>query len=363
MKGLNVKNKFYFNSKTQFENFGDAIISRELLKLAKTKGEIHLLSINTPEDFLKIIDDQSYIKHRNIFSFIFSILFSLFKKGNVYYLLNPGGFGGGVNKKELVKQNIIIFIYAILNLCGVKLMRLGASLTNLSPRKGKLESIKSKYIYYNSYRDQLSMDIAYKNNIRTNDCFPDMAFLIEKKATKNLNQDKKIVLSFRDRKGSNIYDAINNNLIELKLIKEKSSQYKFLFSSQVDFDKVFNAKLKDLFIKNKFNADEIDFEEKNQYFDLYQTSELVISNRLHVLLFALVSGTKVVALVEKEHDQKIIGIFKDLGFDNLICDVNSIRDFDWKSIDSISYEFVEKQINLKKEEIYRKFGNIIELIE
>lgn len=79
-----MKNKFYFNSKTQFENFGDAVISRELLKLAGTQGEIHILAKDTPENFLQIIDDKSYVKYKSSFIFVISILFFLL---NTFQLL------------------------------------------------------------------------------------------------------------------------------------------------------------------------------------------------------------------------------------------------------------------------------------
>lgn len=350
-----MKNKFYFNSKTQFENFGDAVISRELLKLARTKGEIHILAKNTPEDFLKIIDHESYIKHRSNLGFIISIISCLFKGINIYYLLNPGGFGGGVNKKEIIKQNFIILIYAILSLFGVKLIRLGASLTNLSDKKGKLESRKSNYIHYNSYRDNLSMEIAKKNNIRTNDCFPDMAFLISTHLEKNKEKNG-IILSFRNRNESIVYDVLKKSIDKISFLQNE----KILFSSQVDFDFSFNKDLERLFTSNGYDASEINFSDKELYFELYKNTKLVLSNRLHVLLFSLVSGTRAIAMIEQEHDEKIIGIFKDLGLESLICDLDKIEEFDWNKAKETSIDFIRERINIKKEEIYTKFNLLIE---
>lgn len=359
-----MKNKFYFNSKTQFENFGDAVISRELLKLAKSQGEVHILIKNTPKDFLDIIDNEDYKKYKSTIIFLLSLIISALSNSYTFYLLNPGGFGGDVSQTEKIKQTILVKIYIFFSVLGIKLLRLGASLSNLSEEKAKLEAKKSKYIFYNSYRDLHSIEIARKNAIKVNDSFPDMAFLIQKTILdQNSNKEKNIVLSFRDREKSKNFSVIDKDLIDLEFFKEKTNDYKFIFSSQVEFDKGFNGKLMNLFDKNKFQTEKLDFENKNQYFDLYQSAELVISNRLHVLLFALVSGTKAVALVEKEHDQKIIGIFKDLGFENLICDINDVRNYDWNRINLIPQKFIEDQIKSKKEETYKKFNDLIESIE
>ena len=48
--------KFFFKIKTQYENLGDALINRELLKVIKGSGEVYIDASHVPDGFLDKIN-------------------------------------------------------------------------------------------------------------------------------------------------------------------------------------------------------------------------------------------------------------------------------------------------------------------
>lgn len=319
MDNNNLENVFFYSAKTQHENLGDAVINRELLNLLSLYGKVVVYEGGMPKSFLITIGALSYTTIKNKFKFIIALFFaSIAQNKRVYFVLNPGGFSGGCNFFSFMKGLLLISIYALLNVIGVRIIRLGASIGPFTPRRLFLEKIKNRLMYKNTARDPVSLAYAQENGIFDVDYFPDFAFklpfpeiLKNKLSAKNT---KYFGFSFR-------FENINyDTKLKKKLISiAKSAPDKhFFFTSQVDFDVEYNKSLVDFFIENGFSAEYIECNEELSLMKFYQQADEIFSNRLHVLLFSLRHGTLSIPIVSEEKNKKIIGIYQDIGLDRLV---------------------------------------------
>lgn len=134
-----------------------------------------------------------------------------------------------------------------------------------------------------------------------------------------------ILLSFReefpekgmaDSYGQDLVDQIGN----VFQFMTRTSTGKVSFFYQVPEDEPFNRKLLGL-TGGGDNA----WKSHPTYETLltyYQDAEIVISNRLHILLVAALSGALPVALTTSSH-KKIVSLFQRLGWDDLVLDSSS----------------------------------------
>ena len=141
-------------------------------------------------------------------------------------------------------------------------------------------------------RDRKSYDLCiHRLGLSTNNCFllPDMALL----RLSRINQKcqllgKSIIFSLRDDAEKNSDTEILNGFKEL--IDEKG--YSIVESSTAIHGKLISYKDRERIINNKINE--------------YSDADLVITDRLHSMIFSLISGTKCIAIDISTH--KISGV-------------------------------------------------------
>lgn len=327
-----LRSIFFFCAKTQYQNLGDVIINREVLKLLEPYGDIHLDEGGMPTSYLDKLKHiriaRRYDSQATFISQLFLLAIKrLFNPGlpQVYYVLNPGGFTGmgADNIKSILKQFVLIFIYFVLFVLGVRIIRLGASYDNLSPLKVWLERIKSHFMFANTLRDQEALQYAGKIGLKKTSFFPDMAFMLKphpgKLMVHPVDQQPYVVLSFRSGEKDQAYD--HKLTTALQALFADSAHLTKVFSSQVFFDIGWNAVL-----ANKLQvAGEkvvLDYNDEDQLFPVYREATAVYSNRLHVLLFAMRQGVPAFPVVDLEKNVKITGIYQDLGLSGMLIDIN-----------------------------------------
>ncbi|MES2663877.1 MAG: polysaccharide pyruvyl transferase family protein [Pseudomonadota bacterium] len=334
-----VLGEFFFNAKTQHENLGDAIISRELLNLLDDYGIIHVLAQNdTPEDFLELIEAHRRTCYQSPFQFIATLITKAFKslwnrsfnksKTSVYYVLNPGGFSGDLSSKGVVFQIALVLIYAFLWVLRVRVVRLGASAGPFSPGRAKIERIKSMFMYKNTVRDSLSMNYAKKIGLRHVEFFPDMAFMLKPITNSRITgvslTEPYAVFSFRSESKYLHYDASIETVIQrcIQNISEMQGLDR-VYASQVSYDRLRNRDLSNTLKNIEGDSYIVDDLASDDYLRLYRDARVVMSNRLHVLLFALRQGIPAFAVVDPQLNPKIVGIYEDLGCDDLIISITN----------------------------------------
>lgn len=324
--------EFFFNARTQHQNLGDLVINREMLAVAAKCGPIHLYTGGMPETFIEGMKADRYDVSRSLGAFSSKLLRSAIRRiiskssPRVYFLLNPGGFSGGLSPRSVPRQIAVLAQYALLSVLGVRLIRLGASFGPFSPGRMLLEKLKHRLIFHNTGRDQLSVMYARRFGLMSFTHFPDFAFMLPAPDTEvdtsRQAEAPFVVASFRSEPGKGSYDeAVENALLAMitKLVSRQGG--KVVFATQVSFDHARNAALRAKLEQAGFSVESSEARSERDLLGLYRQASHVLSNRLHVLLFALRQGTPAYAVVDQKLNSKIIGIYTDLGLSDLIVDV------------------------------------------
>ncbi|MEP7706671.1 polysaccharide pyruvyl transferase family protein [Paraglaciecola sp. 25GB23A] len=302
----------FFKVKTQFENLGDALINRELIKQLKPTEKLIICIKNVPTDFLKNLDIESAVLVNSSIYFYYLMLKSRLSLNNVNYFLNPGGYGGKISPKKVIMYLGTTFIFSLFKIIGIKVHRVGVSFSNLSTFHSYMLRLQSKVLYSNSVRDSLTFEICRKLKIRVSKIVPDLAFTLAYENS-NLEKTYDIVISVRKP---------NNNIESLFIALDKivkSAHGKILFIYQVKFDQDFQERL-----YSRYKSYDVELRDLSKLLTenerLFSQCKYVVSNRLHVLLLAMSKGAMPLALIDPAENSKIIGIFKDANIFKLIKD-------------------------------------------
>lgn len=341
-QGMNtdtMRNTFFFSAKTQFENLGDAVISRELLKLLSHHGQVMVSTSGVPVEFQRKVAVQDHTQFPNRWRYVAALFKAVVccwlsgGRSRVFYVLNPGGFSGGVRTKDIPRQLALVAAYALLNMAGVRLMRLGASFGPFQGARVGLEKLKYRFIEQPTVRDSLSQQYAHSLGLDRVSFFPDLAFQLggmnaleprrRGSCSAALNE---VIVSFRQPKRFRdpqefveaLHTACAQPLLQLKGVR-------YLFLSQVDFDRQWNQSLAHGLAVQGIDARYVDGGDESTLLQHYRRADLVVSNRLHVLLFTLSQGTAVLAVTDGSGDAKISGILGDLGLGNAVVDLGQPR--------------------------------------
>ena len=321
------ENSFFFNAKTQHQNLGDALISRELLRTLSSKGTVYVFKGGMPASFLASIQAEKYTIYSSYLRFVsYLIIKSIYgliaRRSNSYFVLNPGGFGNNKNLgvKDKLRQAFLVLNYAVLAVMGVRIMRLGASFGPFTNDRLYFEKLKNAFMYRNTVRDPISLAYAHQNGLKNMSYFPDFALAMPFESYvkgEELASEKPYpyyVVSLRSE--DHIYNEYQVNRI--KEIAQLNPDVELVFSAQVEFDVEFNKELARTFKQQGLNSRFVECQNEDALFTLYRGAKLVFSNRLHVLLFALRQGVVSIPLVTEGKNKKIIGIFEDLQLTQLI---------------------------------------------
>lgn len=293
-----------FNNRN--DNFGDQLISYLLYKELIKHDIVHY--INTKPEIV----DAAPLRIRKAFS---SIIFSRLK-GEKVTLVDPPcarvyieNFPKATFKNRLIDMLLNFFISErhVLSI-------------SIDPRINAKEFSMYKSI---GVRDNPSFDFIKKHH---NLVFftPDMACLLPTKKPKS--EGNKTIISFRENTPDNNYSSeysektITSLPIILKLLDTDSEQT--YFYSQVEEDDQYNIKLSTK-ITNQSNILKINKQKKELYYqELFNDCKYVLSNRLHVLLPAMIEGVLAIALLSRSH-KKIIDLLTTYGLDKTIVYIDS----------------------------------------
>lgn len=357
------RNLIFYSARTQYENLGDLVINRILLKELRKYGDLIIEDQEVPEWFCKELEISAQERASN-YKFKFSILMVylglkglLNREINTYFVTTPGHFYDSHHKTTMGAAFKKISYLLILYLLRVRICRFGASIGPFSYLGKVVERWQSKLMYFYSTRDSLSEKYAHDIGIQKVEQFPDLAWFIERHESigNSLKFDADyVVFSFRDA-SSNINDSnkCKDNFYSIldavvDLVCKKWNK-KMVISYQVDFDYDFCKEL-----QKKYAAlpevtlleDKVDNE---SMYGLYSQALFVFSNRLHVLMFAMASGTIAIPILNTFKHSKISGIFLDAGLGELIIDT-------YKSASEVeTLEEINRSANLWNSKIFSCF--------
>ena len=243
--------------------------------------------------------------------------------GRVYLILNPGGFQGGLTMFGAFRLAAIVAMFAVLRATGVRICRFGASIGPFAPARACLEACKTWFMYAPTARDSLSLAYAASIGMHGVRHFPDLAFAMRPASASPARLDlpaRYVVLSFREIRAAGSRAALLTWLDAL-CARLRQAGLGVILVSQVAFDAEFNEALAERY-HDRLNARHIggDLSEA-EILAIYRDAACVVSNRLHVLLFALMQRVPAFAAMAPGASPKIDGIFRDAGLGGMLLDI------------------------------------------
>ncbi len=352
----------FFSPKTQFENIGDVLINRELISLMSNNSDVVVDLSRSPEGFGREVDTGSENVRLKSYGFIFFIFYILYTKlilrKDCYFYLSPGGYFGELGFIAFLKQllnNVLLLLFKIL---GVKIIAMGVSYERLGIFYKVILKFRSLLLSKHYVRDQVSLNYIRSLGFKCNGVLPDLAFNIKEDDKKQPRLNKNALFSFR----------VDQCPIQKKLVKKLIMHLHQTVDSSIDF--VFYAQVeRDIdYMKELFSEIRLlDFNSNRQCqfinqdksiknaLDTLSKSDLVLSNRLHVLLFAISVNSKVLPFIYKGYNEKIIGLFSDLGLESK---VNNLESFESINIDENVITSKSSEFSQKNKELREKFSSI-----
>ena len=352
------KYTFIFNIVTAFNNRGDLLINRALISKLREIGDIAVVTKGIPEPFLSKLGLSEQEMYRSFWQ-CFKNNFGKRK------LVKVGIPGHNFGKPSANFQSYLELIYtAIFKLIlRVDFIRVGTSVGHLEKSAIQVERLKAKFYKIYGVRDNFSYNVFAPSKISY---FPDLAFLsndlkLNSEKPKSLPEEPYIFLSFRpsfpDAEISYDYiEAIIKKL--LAFIKDRNeSLIKIAFQVPEDLapclaisEAVSTIEGKQIeFIENTLELDES--------IDIIQNANLVISNRLHVLLPALMNGVSHISLTDLHRHRKLVALYETIGADFVLHDINSAEPLSISSENEsrMLFSLAKLQINIAEQALKKAF--------
>jgi polysaccharide pyruvyl transferase WcaK-like protein len=309
----------FFSLKTQFENVGDALINREMVRLAAANGRAHVDLSRCPERFRRTVklEDNAKVYH-GFGSLCRSMITHRLQGKRCYYFLSPGGYVGEVGWKEMPSKLLNTFVLLAFVLIGIRICLVGVSYERLGSRNIRLQALRSKLLYRHFLRDRASLAYAQQSGFKTSGLMPDLAFNIFSHAAQNKQSlkpadVKRVAFSFRtDQYEHQKEQVIATAKACLALLPERIS---VLLMVQVERDRPGMQALKTA-LESEGILDVTFVEHPHSIEDCisaYNTSDLIISNRLHALLMAGSVTGHLLAVTGDGKNKKIEGVLEELG--------------------------------------------------
>jgi polysaccharide pyruvyl transferase WcaK-like protein len=340
------QSRAFFNIKTQFDNAGDALIIRELIRLASERAQVEVYLGRAPSSFRAMLDVNKMptaTAHENggFFSIILAMLMARVKGEDVHYLLIPGGLNGERSLKQTLSGLISLLIFCLLKLARIKVSQVGISLERIGKRHAILLRLRSKLIYATAVRDRFSESYG-KDTLKLNltGRIPDLALnLFRENPLVKQNGPGKIAFSFRTDKDPSAAEKIER--LAMLVAQNTPSDVQLCFIAQVGRDLEFMSTLQSKVDKAYPNRSCV-LDVSNSIYDAqteYSSVSVLFSNRLHALLLGLKSGARPAAFINSALDIKIRGVFEDAGITGQIFDINDPASVDIKDALDGSFSF------------------------
>ena len=352
-------NKILYPSRIEENNLGDILINALLVRELSVNNKVcfkgqpnqQLLDLITDKnDYKENIEvitqidiSQSFVKTK------IKTLSYLIKNKNFYWVFDTPGHISG--KKSFIK-NILksifeiskILVYKIL---GIGYVKYGITLGPFPNFFWYFQRIIAKLSVLIVVRDQQNATLLVRKNLKNTMLKPDLAFLLVNNnlitpQQQEINDSEGVVtVSLR---GSIVGKALDNGYFKIitkqtidliNQLKEIKKVKVINISYQVDADKKTSFLLEDI-LKNEFKNSQVLLHKEILTFkkasNLYQSSEVVVTNRLHVFLFSMACGTKSYIVTDIINHKKLISIAKDLKMDELIYTSKSNINWDSKVV-------------------------------
>lgn len=312
---------FAINVRTQFENIGDALINRELVRLLAGRGDVLVGMAAAPHSFRSALMEAAPANVRatpsrvifwtRIVSFL---LFSSRGGGEFYLALNPGGYTGEQTRIAAAKATIKRAALRLLEKVGAKVVLIGVSYESLGARHLRSISKLASSIDLHLVRDSGSMEYCLARGLKVSGQMPDLAFNLPRLPRSQVVSSRpSIAISLR-RMGPKL-DSFVQQLYAWAEVEEFAVE----FCSQVRRDDAYQEQIgRGFSVAVGCRA----LATVDDALEFYSRQALVFSNRLHVLLLAWRAGAIPVATLLPGKNEKIRRLFHDLEMGSHIIELS-----------------------------------------
>lgn len=318
-----MKYSFFFRLNIQHQNLGDLLINRELIRLAAEVGRVYVDTAQCPPHVWKEICAlrASNISQINgLYSMMKAVAKERFSGRRCVYLLTPGGNAGASSFRSVGSEiKSLLQIYGIA-MTGIRLIHLGVSYERLGSIRTRFIRLRALVLAAHYVRDARSFALLKGSGIRVSGIMPDLAFNLfaEDRAPRLHAEDngerrtrKRVVLSFRCDQREDQLDRVKNFLV--RAFEELPPDTEYTVYSQVRYD---DQTARDLFLWMKkiglvTTYLRIVEDGISAATNTFRNSDIVLSNRLHVLLLGGAAGCVMIPCVE-DVNEKIVGVFENI---------------------------------------------------
>lgn len=319
----------FLSVKTQFENVGDALIVRELVKLTSQRIDTFVDLSRCPPAFrralgLDTLANVVCLETLGTARLIWKVILTRLTGRRPYYFLVPGGRGGEMSMASALRAWLYNLLLALLRVIGVRVCHVGISYDRLGLRHGRILRWRSKLLYEHAVRDDITREYLETHGVRVDRVLPDLAVNIFGDHADGKSVKDAIALSFRVDKYPDRQKEIEQSIHEI--VRARGGKGRVKFVSQVrrddEFMKLMAARIREAEgVPVEFHACHDDIMKARA---AYEDCASIYSNRLHALLLATSTGAKPIAVIDGARDVKIRGAFRSLGLEDRVIELGTI---------------------------------------
>ncbi len=310
----------FFSIRTQFDNLGDALINRELLRLCAGAAQVELDLSRCPPAFRRQLlpDDIALKEHAGTARLLLALLRTRLRGARAQWFLSPGGYLGEIGWPELLRRVPNLLLLALFRLIGVRICLVGVSYERLGPRHLWLLRLRGRLLHAHHTRDRRSLEYARAQGLRPQGILPDLAMNLFDRERPAGPADH-VALSFRTDQQPGQEEAVAGLLRRLNLPEGTA----FLLVAQVARDVPGLRRLEQRLRAEGRQAELVVCDDLRQCEDAYDRCGMVIGNRLHALLVGGSRGCRMLACVQGDLNEKLRGLFVELGLEAQVLDMDA----------------------------------------
>jgi polysaccharide pyruvyl transferase WcaK-like protein len=311
---------------TQFENAGDCLINRELLRILAERSIVVLDVNGCPPAFARQVTEgiPSERLRKPKAGLTLDALVARARGQICYRFLMPGGISGSGSGSTKFRAWARDLPLAFAALAGVRTCQVGASFSDLSGTLLDTWRRRSRWLYRLSPRDSMSARHLQSLGIRSDMCIPDLAFNVFPDEDAHFEPTEGVStgllgLSFRtDQYPDQVQDVTR---AALSACRFAGPGVEWSVFAQVGRDLRGMESIRDALLEQGgvTVAPVIDLHANVEAcLACYRRLSAVVSNRLHVLLMAASQGARVLAVTQGPARSKLEGVLRDLGLADAI---------------------------------------------
>lgn len=321
----------FINIQTQFENAGDALILRELIKLVSARVPTEVYHGAAPWSFVDQLDltaNTSTSTHADgaLVKLVRDLLRARLGGWRCYLFLTPGAPNGERTRKQTATDLLRIGLLVFLRLVGVRICQVGVSFEHIGPRHARLLRWRSRLLFASAPREPIGYKYAKDLGVRVTGMMPDLAFnLFSVPSGRGPGPANALAFSFRVDKDAGTRARVKQ--IVLDVVNASTPGEQLIFVAQVGRDVHFMREVAEM--ADQARPGQVRFVDCHSDIEkaiaTYSECRAVLSNRLHALLPALWGGAAPIALTVPELDPKISGVFTSIGLEGRVFDIRAVE--------------------------------------